>query len=216
MEAERLVQDGADKPFLDLAFVNEQRGFVVGAYGIMFRTEDGGRTWEPWMDRVDNPRGMHLNAIHLVGNTVYLAGEQGLFLRSTDGGERFIRLKTPYEGTYFTMAAGVSGEVLLAGLRGNAYWSTDQGDTFQPARVVIPVSLSAVAIGTHGTYYFANQAGFLLASHDGGRTIVPLPTPHLPPVAALLALGPDELLTVGVGGALPVSLGGAGAEGGAR
>ena len=216
--AKYLVDDGPDKPFLDLAFEDERHGFVVGAYNLIFRTDDGGRTWQPWLDRVDNPMGLHFYAIQIVGTTVYLAGEQGLFLRSTDGGEHFERLETPYGGTYFTVAANEQGELLLAGLRGNAYWSLDRGDTFQPSQVPIPVSFSAIARGEGGALYFANQAGLLLVSRDGGRTLMPLDAPHLPPLASLLATGSGHLLTVGWGGVIPVPLkvSGAGAEGGTR
>ena len=37
-EAERLVADGADKPFFDLYFLDERRGFAVGAYNLFFHT----------------------------------------------------------------------------------------------------------------------------------------------------------------------------------
>ncbi|MDF1552253.1 MAG: YCF48-related protein [Deferrisomatales bacterium] len=214
--AQYLVDDGPDKPFLDLAFEDEQHGFVVGAYNLIFRTDDGGRTWQPWLDRVDNPMGLHFYAIQIVGSSVYLAGEQGLFLRSTDAGEHFERRETPYEGTYFAVMGNEQGELLLAGLRGNAYWSADGGETFQLSQVPIPVSFSAIARDGGGTLYFANQAGLLLVSHDGGRTLIPLNAPHLPPLASLMAAGPDHLLTVGWGGVIPVPLGTAGAAGGTR
>lgn len=219
-EAERLVADGPDKPFLDLAFEDERHGFIVGAYNLIFKTDDGGQTWEPWLDRVDNPKGLHFYAIQIVGSTIYLAGEQGLFLRSSDGGEHFERLETPYEGTYFAVAANERGELLLAGLRGNAYWSADRGETFRASQVPIPVSFSAVTRGEGGALYFANQAGLLLVSRDGGRTLIPLNAPHLPPLASLMVAGPGHLLTVGWGGVIPVPLKGsgpgAGAMGGTR
>ena len=31
-------------------------GFVVGAFNLILRTRDGGKTWEPWFDRTDNPK----------------------------------------------------------------------------------------------------------------------------------------------------------------
>ena len=46
-EAERLVADGPDKPFLDVHFFDENRGLVVGAYGLAFVTDDGGKRWQP-------------------------------------------------------------------------------------------------------------------------------------------------------------------------
>jgi len=214
--AQYLVDDGPDKPFLDLAFEDASHGFIVGAYNLIFRTDDGGQTWQPWLDRMDNPMGLHFYAIEIVGSTIYLAGEQGLFLRSSDGGEHFERLETPYGGTYFAVTASEQGELLLVGLRGNAYWSPDQGETFYPSQVPIPVSFSAIARDEGGALYFGNQAGLLLVSHDDGRTLIPLNAPHLPPLASLMAAGPDHLLTVGWGGVIPVPLGTAGDAGGTR
>ncbi|MGD9217045.1 MAG: YCF48-related protein, partial [Desulfobacteraceae bacterium] len=80
--AKLLAKDGPDKPFLDLYFENDRVGFVVGSYGLIFKTEDGGVTWKCLMDSVENPSGLNLYAIHAAGEAMYIAGEQGLFLVS--------------------------------------------------------------------------------------------------------------------------------------
>lgn len=215
-EAERLVTDGPDKPFLDLYFENEKAGYAVGAYGLIFRTEDAGKTWVPWMSHVDNPRGLHLYAIASDGKNLYLAGEQGLFLRSSDGGKKFVRLETPYKGTYFTMLALNSGELILGGMRGNAYRSTDQGKTFHQVMVPIPVSFSAARVMANGTLLFANQAGQLLISTDKGASIVPLPIPGLPPISGFADAGNNMIMTAGFAGVIPVPLNAAAGAGGAK
>ncbi len=206
VDAQRLVDDGPDKPFLALQFEDERSGFVAGAYGLIFRTADGGKTWQPWMNRLDNPKGLHLNAIRAVGKTIYLAGEQGLFFRSTDGGETFTRLATPYEGSYFAIAAIPPGEVILAGMRGNAYWSGDEGKTFVKVESPMPISFSAIALLADGRLLFANQAGLVLASRDHGRSLQPLAIPRMPPVAGMIELPDGSLVTVGFGGALRIPL----------
>jgi photosystem II stability/assembly factor-like uncharacterized protein len=42
------------------------RILAVGAYGLAFASEDGGRTWS-WMDRISNPKGLHLNTVRANG-----------------------------------------------------------------------------------------------------------------------------------------------------
>ena len=210
-DAQRLETDGPDKPFLDLYFENENTGFVVGAYGLTFKTEDGGKVWKPWMDRVDNPRGMHIYAIAASGDSIYMAGEQGLFLRSTDKGNKFTRVETPYKGTYFSMAVLPTGEIIIGGMKGNAFRSTDQGRTFKSVMVPVPVSFSAVTTLPDGSLVFANQAGMLLASKDKGQSIIPLATPGLPPISGVADAGNGMLMTVGFAGAIPVPLNAAGA-----
>lgn len=199
-DAQRLVGDGADKPFLDVYFANGEQGFVVGAYGLIFHTDDGGSTWQPWMDRLDNPKGLHLNAIRVAGNVVYLAGEQGLFFRSTDGGRSFQRVETPYKGSYAVAAITDEGDLVLAGLRGHAYWSRDQGRSFAPVDVPVPISFSAVAVLADHGIAFGNVAGDLLRSVDGGRSMRLASARRLAPIAALVAAADGSLIAVGAAG----------------
>lgn len=190
-EAERLVADGPDKPFLDLHFFDDKNGFVIGAYGIIFRTRDGGRSWQPWMSRLDNPKGLHLNAIAQVGNALYIAGEKGLLLRSADGGEHFTVLKTPYTGSYFTVVAR-KGRIVIGGLRGNAYESADEGKTWTALGVPTPVTLVGSAPLAGGELVYVNQAGELLHGADG--TLQRLPLPPLPPVTAVVQASDGALV----------------------
>jgi photosystem II stability/assembly factor-like uncharacterized protein len=85
-DAQRVAAEGPDKPFFALHFFDEQRGFIVGAYGLFFSTEDGGRSWLPCHTRLDNPEAKHLYSISALGGSVYIAGEQGALFRSADGG----------------------------------------------------------------------------------------------------------------------------------
>jgi photosystem II stability/assembly factor-like uncharacterized protein len=204
--AELLVSDGADKPFLDLYFRNDREGLVVGAYGLIFQTIDGGQSWQCLMDRVENPMGLHLYAIRPYKNSLYIAGEQGLFLASLDMDLSFRQMPTPYSGTYFDLMVTSSGDIVIVGLRGNAFWSPDQGTTFNRTKVPIEVSFSAVGSLEDGTLLFANQAGMLLTSRDNGRTMQPAGVPRLAPISALIPTGNGNLITVGYGGAVRIQL----------
>jgi photosystem II stability/assembly factor-like uncharacterized protein len=203
-EAERLVSDGPDKPFLDLYFESETTGFVVGAYNLIFRTEDGGTSWIPWMDRVDNPKTLHLYAIRPTAGVLYMAGEQGLFLRSTDGGKSFTRVQAPYSGSFFTMSVLPSGAVLAAGLRGNAW--VFEGDAWRKVEPTPPVSFTASALGADQTLYLTHFAGQVLASRDGARSFQPLPLPPLPPLTKVLPMK-DGFLVLSLQGLIKLPAG---------
>jgi photosystem II stability/assembly factor-like uncharacterized protein len=168
--ARRLAADGPDKPFLDLCFLDERTGFVVGAFNLIFRTTDGGVTWTPWQDRVENPMELHFYGIQAVGDMLYIAGEQGLLLRSSDAGVHFNTLASPYEGSYFGLVTDPAGSVVIFGLRGNVYRSIDGGESWDRVETGIPVSLSAGTRLTGGELVLVSQAGDLLASRDGGRS----------------------------------------------
>lgn len=193
-QAEYLVNDGPDKPFFDLQFNADGSGFIVGAYNLAFRTEDGGRTWRSWSSHLDNPKGLHLYGITRVGNTLYVVGEQGLLLRSDDNGQHFSPQPSPYKGTWFGIAATRKGDLLLYGLRGTAYVSRDQGRHWIQAATNTGASISAALELSDGRLLLAAQSGQLLASKDQGMNFAPLAFKSPLPVAGLLQAADGRLL----------------------
>jgi photosystem II stability/assembly factor-like uncharacterized protein len=192
----QLVADGADKPFMAVHFADHRRGFIVGAYGLIFGTENGGASWLPWLDRVDNPKGLHLNAVAADGDVLYLAGEQGLLLRSDDGGRRFSRLNSPYPGSFFAAAAG-EGALVVAGLKGNAFRSDDRGASFSRIDGTAPVNIINGRRLDDGRLLLINQAGQLLASNDRGRSLQTLALPPGAPALAALPLADGTWIVAG-------------------
>lgn len=197
--AQRLVDDGADKPLLDLHFFDSQHGIVAGAYGLLFETTDGGVTWNSLMGRIDNPKALHINALRADGTRLYVAGEQGLLLRSDDHGKTFRRLASPYEGSWFTLAVPRPGTVLVAGLRGNAFLSGDQGATWSRLEGAAQASYVSATTLLGEQIVLANQAGQLVNVQASGATKV-LPYSPLPPVSAILSIDDGALLVVGFTG----------------
>ena len=198
-EAERLHADGPDKPLLDLLLLGGPRLLVVGAYGLALASEDAGRTWQSWMPRLPNPKGLHLYAARQRGQTLLLAGEQGLVLLSTDAGRSFRRIETPYKGSFFSAELLGEQEIVLAGLRGTVLRSTDAGATWSPVAVPIPASITATAIGPGGRLLAASQAGFVMALQ--GDRLVPLNAAPLPPLNGLLPRAGAPVLALTVQGA---------------
>ncbi len=198
-EGKRIETEGADKPFLDLWFSDERTGFVVGAFNLIFRTRDGGQSWEPWTDRTDNPSGYHLNAISSDGEHLYIAGEQGLLLRLDGNGERFQALESPYQGSYFGISAQ-SGTVLAYGLCGHAYRSTDAGASWTAVKTGLNSSITASTRDAKGRLYLFSQTGQALASRDQGASFEPLDIGQPVPVYGALASSDNGLLLVGARG----------------
>ncbi|MGM9489558.1 WD40/YVTN/BNR-like repeat-containing protein [Ideonella sp. YS5] len=199
-EAELLVKDGPDKPLLDLHVVDARRVVVAGAYGLFFETLDGGMRWTAALDRLDNPKGQHLYALAVRGSTWLLAGEQGLLLRSTDEGRRFVRIASPYNGTWLAACATRDGEWVLAGLRGHAWRSTDDGQHWTRLEGAPPASLVSASALPDGGVLLANQAGQLFVSGAGGP-LTAVPAPALPPLSQALPLPGGARLALGFGGA---------------
>lgn len=201
--AERLVAEGADKPFFDATLFDAQRFVVVGAYGLAFFTEDGGQRWQSWMPRLDNPKALHLHAVRRAGDTLLVAGEQGLLLHSDDAGRSFRRLASPYKGSWFTAEMPAPGEMIVAGLRGNAWRSTDGGNTWSQLAAPTPATFVASVLAKDGSLLLANQAGFVLRAQ--GAQLMPLNTRPVPLPSGLVAGPRDRLLAVGAAGATHVA-----------
>lgn len=204
--AERLVDEGPDKPFLAVNFVDARHGLIVGAYGLAFRTDDGGATWQSIMGHIDNPMGAHLSAITRQGEHWFLAGEQGYLARSDDAGHSFTPLESPYAGSFFTMQMRDDGVLLVAGLKGNAFVSRDLGESFEPAPVSMPVSFSD-AIRTHdGQLLLVNQSGALFhTSRQPGALLKPLGKPLGKPVSSVIQAADGSLTLAGFTGLTRVS-----------
>lgn len=200
-EAERLVADGPDKPLLDVLMLDERRVWVVGAYGLALATEDGGATWTSWSDRLDNPKAQHVYVVRKRGETVLLAGEQGLLLLSRDGGQSFKRLDSPYRGSWFTAELIDERSMLVAGLRGNAWRSADGGATWAALPVPPGPSITASTQAPGGRVLLASQAGLVL-SVEGDR-MVTLNAQPVPLLAGLTVIS-EQVVTVGVQGARPL------------
>ncbi|NBA96898.1 YCF48-related protein [Pseudomonas sp. R5(2019)] len=204
-EGQRLVEQGADKPFLDVWFANDKLGYVVGVFNLILRTEDGGQSWTPFQDRTDNPQGFHLNAIASTGDALFIAGEQGLLLKWDAGRQRFNALQTPWQGSYFGVV-GKPGEVLAYGLGGNVLRSVDGGEHWSPVTSGVQVSITASLVNAQGQYELFTQAGHTLVSQADGTRLQLLPRQDLPPVAGATLAADGSLVVVGSRGAQALSV----------
>jgi photosystem II stability/assembly factor-like uncharacterized protein len=198
-DAHRYQGQGSDKPFLDVWFADDKNGFVVGAYNLIFKTDNGGATWTPWFDRTDNPKYLNLYAIRPAAGGLYIAGEGGLVLRLDSVSSRFRAMDTGYQGTYFGVT-GDSASVLVFGMRGNAYRSDDAGSHWTKADTGLTASIvSGVTLGNH-LIALADATGHVTASADGGRKFAPLPVPNFGILSGIADVGAPRLALFGARG----------------
>ena len=204
-DAQRLVADGADKPFFDVHFYDEQRGMVTGAYGLAFATHDGGKTWESLMGLIDNPKNRHLYSITPFGADSLIAGEQGTLYRMTEAGQRFSALKIPYVGTLFG-ALEAGSNMLVYGLRGNAYRSTDQGVNWTKIDFGPHLTLTAGLKLRDGRLVVVDEGGRVMVSSDGGAQFSSLPIPKMSAATGLVEAADGALVVSTQRGAVRVAV----------
>ncbi len=203
-EAKRVAAQGADIPLLDVWFENERRGIIVGAFGMILRTSDGGTTWEPALHVVDNPKALHFYAVRKAADGIYIAGEQGLLLKHDAAADRFRRVELPYQGTLFGVI-GTPRAVLVHGLRGTVLRSIDGGRSWQSINTGLQVGLTASTVDATGRIFIVSQAGHVLVSKDDGASFQPAKLERPLPAAAVAARA-GALVVAGPRGVQPLNL----------
>jgi len=165
------VEGGSTKPFLDVWFKDENNGIIVGAYGQMFKTTDGGATWNNVADQLDNPDCFHLNSIEQIQpGSLVVVGEAGLIMRSADNGDTWETLESPYEGSLFgAVSTRQLNGLLVYGLRGNVFRSSDFGDSWEEIEVNTEQTLNSGSAFKDGTIMLVGNNGVVLKSYDSGR-----------------------------------------------
>lgn len=145
-------------PLLSAYFENEKKGFVIGAYGTILSTEDGGNSWND--DLIHEELDYHLNDITKgQDGNLYIAAEAGYAFKSIDEGVTWQEIELPYMGSMFGVVS-LNDEILLYGLRGHIQVSSDQGETWDEVYTDLENNLfgsskisedSVLIVGANGT-----------------------------------------------------------------
>jgi photosystem II stability/assembly factor-like uncharacterized protein len=178
----------ADPIFYDVKFVDAQHGWIVGEFGKVLATADGGQTWKEqektllegtgFFDLLDLPTLFGVHAID--GQHAVAAGLEAHLARTTDGGGRWtfdkidagdVPLVDPlYSVTEFpdgtAWAVGAAGEVIRKG-PGDAAWAR--------AKIGQDVLtwLRAIHFSDPQNGWIVGGFGLIFRTTDGGKTWLP-------------------------------------------
>lgn len=203
-------------PFLDVVVVNADRAVAVGAYGLYAETTNGGETWEQGVlepreldaaqsdeedDEEDFYYDFHLNDIAVAGNgRWYIAAEAGTVYRSDDQGETWLRLPSPYEGSFFGVLPLSGDNVLLFGLQGRLYRSADAGINWRRIETGVGATLSSGLPLGDDEALITGYAGVVLNEVDTAGNLKRATLDNRPALSGAFRLENGNLLTVGEGG----------------
>jgi photosystem II stability/assembly factor-like uncharacterized protein len=194
----QLSEESNETVFLDVVALDPQNVVVVGAFGAVRISQDGGRTWTAPSTPGEDA---HLNRILADRTgTLWLAGERGLLLQSVDRGLTWEQSEVPNDAPslYGLLRLG-SGELLVHGLRGHAWRVNAQGQVTDVA-IETPVMLAASCRLSSGAVLLAGAPRWLFISEDDGRTFNRIALPLTTAVAELLPLPDGRVLALGEAG----------------
>ncbi len=199
-EMEFAIEQGADKPFFRVFFLNDRQGYAMGAYGMSMVTFDGGETWEHNLHRLENDSFYHIfDFAELPGEGRYfISGEAGLFLIGDVNAREATRVHSvPWEGSFFTSTAAADGAIVMGGLRGRMFRTEDEGTTWTVVEKPPTSSIVDSIRLQDGRLVFVGIAGEILVSDDNGLSFSPLPLSSGDRIYAVAEDGPGTLLVGG-------------------
>ena len=151
-----------DQPLFSVHFADARHGWAVGLWSLMLETDDAGAHWRtiklppaPGATKADRNLFKIFASAH---GTLFVTSEQGLVLRSRDGGSTWAYAQTGGKGSLWAGTVASDGTVFVGGLLGHLYASRDDGETWDKVDSGTTSSITAL---------IANGAGVLGVGLDG-------------------------------------------------
>ncbi len=127
------IELASDQTPLDISFVDEEHGFLIGANRLILETSDGGVHWLERTLELPSDENFRLISIDFNGQEGWLVGQPSLIMHSLDGGKNWTRLslgnKLPGNPYLITSLGENSAE--LATTAGAVYITSDGGQNWQ-------------------------------------------------------------------------------------
>ena len=144
-----------------------QHGWVAGAFGAIYKTSDGGKTWAaqptPTLD--------NLFSVDFSSPTDGVAvGKSGIILTTDDGGKTWIKRDSATQKNLFSVVYAAPKHIWAVGDWGAVVESTDGGATWADRSLNEDVVLTSQSWPDEQTGYLAGEFGTIEKTTDGGKS----------------------------------------------
>jgi photosystem II stability/assembly factor-like uncharacterized protein len=110
-----------------LDFVNDSRGWIVGAGGLILTTDDSGLNWRTQKSGTTKDL---FNVDFRDANNGFAVGEDGVILRTENGGATWETIKTSFPNTFLRVDFADEKNGWIVGFGGTILRSSDKGRTW--------------------------------------------------------------------------------------
>jgi photosystem II stability/assembly factor-like uncharacterized protein len=175
---------GEDKIYNDIFFIDRQHGWLVGEFGLIYHTSDGGIRWElqeckgiiPVVDVTEwkTPTPSLYSVWFTDTHNGWATGMDATIIATQDGGRTWQKLKNPAENNKITLYKIVihEGSGWVVGQKGTYLYSNDNGKSWEDRSsftntkfwlmdISFPDKLRGWAVGSRGT---------IIKTEDSGKT----------------------------------------------
>ena len=132
-----IIQFEKQSNTLDIDFIDDNHGFLVGSNRLIMETIDGGKTWEERSLDLSSEENFRLLDIDFKGEEGWLLGQPSLVMHTYDAGKNWTRLSlgNKLPGQPFLISTLDRDKAELATTAGAIYATTNSGESWE-AKVV--------------------------------------------------------------------------------
>lgn len=189
-----------------VSFVDEKSGWVVGHWGVILHTQDGGETWQ--LQRDDLGADQPLFSVWFKDSQRgFAAGLFSLLLSTNDGGKTWEPIKLPAASgnraadiNLFSIFPDREGNVLLTGEQGLVYRSRDGGHSWDLMQTGAKGTFWTGCVLDDGTIVVAGLRGNIYRSQDAGASWARVEVASKSSVTDMVQLPNGDLVLVGMDG----------------
>ncbi len=174
-------QTEPEDAFYSVFFVNEKTGWVAGIgqrfpnifVGILYKTTDGGQSWEERTIRPPNAQPQVNSMFFTDDSTGWAFGDHESIIKTTDGGRSWAEIETGLELPKWCRFLSASFADRLtcwaAGTKGTIIKSSDGGESWALLETGTDALLSSVQFMDQNMGWAVGDSGIILKTTDGGN-----------------------------------------------
>jgi photosystem II stability/assembly factor-like uncharacterized protein len=180
---------------------NDSEIFAVGDKGTALHSLDAGNSWSQLeLNNITNKtkieKSKSFYAIWGLQNTIFIAGADGILLRSRDNGKSWLPMKDIPKHDLLGIWGSSEDDIYVVGKNSTLLHAVD-GATFVPVPALSKETLYSVWGSSDKNVYLGGAHGLLLRSIDQGKSWQTLTTNSDTTLRSIWGRGPSEIYIVG-------------------